>query len=34
MCGRKVADKLGFPQDTRAHAVETSEHSHEDLFVV
>jgi hypothetical protein len=31
MCGRKMAVRLGFPQDTRAHAVEISENFHEDL---
>jgi hypothetical protein len=31
MCGRNVAVKLGFPQDTRARAVEISEYFHEDL---
>jgi hypothetical protein len=33
MCGRKMAGKPGFPQDTGAHAVETSDYYHEDPIV-
>jgi hypothetical protein len=30
MCGRKMAVKLGFPQDARTNVVEISEYFHED----
>jgi hypothetical protein len=34
VCGRKAADKLGFPQVTGALAVQTGENFHEDPIVV
>src|SRR5580704_1446913 len=32
-CGRKAANKLGFPQDIRAYAAETSKYFHNDPIV-